>query len=75
MGSVEIPDTITLEFEGAEVTGRCLLEGSVLTVKTDDGRLISQPIRSTPAAFQLRLMFKTLLEADPADPSYRPGFD
>lgn len=66
-----VPAELTVEHEGRVVTGRTVLEGSVLKVALPDGRVLYEPVRAVPAELQLRHMLRRLAGTDADDPAFR----
>ena len=69
---MNVPSKVTVEHEGRLVAGDTTLEGSVLVVRTDDGRSCYESLRAVPPELQLRIMLSRILLADISDPSYNP---
>lgn len=70
---MNIMSRITVEHEGRLVEASTSLEGSVLVVRTEDGRSSYEPVRAIPPELQLRLMLSSLLGTDISDPQYEPN--
>ena len=69
---VNVPSKITVEHEGRLIAADSALEGSVLVVRTEDGRSCYEPLRAVAPELQLRNMLSCILLADLTDPNYNP---
>lgn len=59
-----VTSKISVEHEGRLVSADGALEGSVLVVRTEDGRSSYEPIRAIPMELQFRIMLSRLLSSD-----------
>lgn len=69
---VNVPSKIEVEHEGRLVAADATIEGSVLVVRTEDGRSCYESVRAVPPELQLRNMLTRMLSADLSDPNYNP---
>ena len=62
-----VTSKISVEHEGRLVSADGALEGSVLVVRTEDGRDSYEPIRPVPTELQFKIMLSRLLSSDTGD--------
>ncbi len=69
---MNVPSKITVEHEGRLISADSAIEGSVLVVRTEDGRSCYESLRAVPPELQLRNMLSRILLADLSDSNYNP---